>query len=53
MKILAAKVLLYCQFQHVGGDGNKLAHALVRRAVLSVDTDICVEELLSDLKDVF
>ena len=45
--------LQFCQFQHVCRDGNKLAHALARRAVSSVDYDVWVENLLSELKVVF
>ena len=45
--------LQHCQFQHVRRDGNKLAHALARRAVLSADIDVWVEELPSNLEDVF
>ena len=40
-------------FQHVRRDGNMLAHSLARRAVLSADTVVWVEELPSDLDDVF
>ena len=40
-------------FQHVRRDGNKLAHSLARRAVLSADTVVWVEELPTDLEDVF
>ena len=40
-------------FQHVRRDGNKLAHALARRVVLSADTTVWVEELPTDLEDVF
>ena len=43
----------FCKFQHVKREGNRLAHALVRRAVLSADTDVWVESLPSDLEDVF
>ena len=32
--------LRHCLFQHVHRDGNKLAHSLARRVVLSVDTDV-------------
>ena len=32
--------LQHCQFQHVRREGNKLAHALVRRAILTADTDV-------------
>ena len=38
-----------CHFQHVRREGNKLAHALARRAVSSADFDVWVEELPSDL----
>ena len=40
-------------FQHVRREGNKLGHALARRAVLSADTVVWVEELPTDLEDVF
>ena len=43
----------FCKFQHVKREGNRLAHALVRRAVLSADTDVWVESLPSNLEDVF
>ena len=42
-----------CSFQHVRRMGNNLAHALARRAVVSADTDVWVEELPLDLDDVF
>ena len=29
-----------CQFFHIHREGNKLAHELARRAVLSTDTDV-------------
>ena len=45
--------LVTCNFQHVRREGNKLAHALARRAVVFADTDVWVEELPSDLDDVF
>ncbi|XP_030924737.1 uncharacterized protein LOC115951725 [Quercus lobata] len=45
--------LACCSFVHVRREGNKLAHALARRAVLSADTDVWVEELPNDLDDVF
>ena len=45
--------LVGCSFIHVKREGNKLAHALARRAVLSADTDVWVEELPNDLEDVF
>ena len=43
----------FCKFQHVRRDGNKLAHSLAKRAVLSVDTDVWVEELPSKLDAIF
>lgn len=43
----------FCQFQHVRRDGNKLAHALARRAVSSTDFDVWVEDLPSELEVVF
>ena len=36
-----------------GGGGNKLAHALARRTVITADFDVWVEELPNDLVDVF
>ena len=45
--------LRFCKFQHVRRDGNRLAHALARRAILSADTNVWVESLPSDLEDVF
>lgn len=45
--------LVGCSFIHVKREGNKLAHALARRAVLSADTDVWVEELPNNLDDVF
>ncbi|XP_030940158.1 uncharacterized protein LOC115965101 [Quercus lobata] len=45
--------LASCSFVHVCREGNKLAHALARRAVLSADTDVWVEELPNDLDDIF
>ena len=40
-------------FNHAKRKGNKLANALVRRAVLFVDTTVWVEDLPSNLDDVF
>ncbi|XP_030939570.1 uncharacterized protein LOC115964388 [Quercus lobata] len=48
-----SSALACCSFVHVRREGNKLAHALARRAVLSADTDVWVEELPNDLDDVF
>ena len=42
-----------CKFNHVRREGNRLAHALARRAIISVDTDVWVESLPSDLDNVF
>ena len=41
-----------CNFMHVNRKGNKLAHALARRAVLSADIDVWIEELPRDLENV-
>ena len=43
----------HCQFQYVRQEGNKLAHTLARRTVLTANTDVQVEELPSDLDNVF
>ena len=40
-------------FCHVKREGNKLAHALTRRAVASTDFDVWLEYLPHDLEDVF
>lgn len=45
--------LRHCQFLHVSRDGNRLAHALVRRAISTADIDVWVKELPSDLDVVF
>ena len=42
-----------CSFCHVKREGNKLAHALARRAVASADSDVWLEELPRDLEDIF
>ena len=42
-----------CSFCHVKRGGNKLAHALARRAVASADYDVWLEELSRDLEDIF
>ena len=41
--------LQQCQFLHVRREGNRLAHALGRRAISTANTDVWVEELPSDL----
>ena len=46
-------VLRHCSYQHVGRDGNKLAHCLARRVVSSADTDVWVEDIPEDLDVVF
>ena len=46
-------LLQQCMFQHVHWEGNKLAHGLARRAILSADTDVWIEDLPGDLDDVF
>ena len=46
-------VLRSCMFQHVGRDGNKLAHSLAKKAVLSADLEIWVEDLPKDVDVVF
>ena len=45
--------LQYCWFLHVSRDGNRLAYALVRRAVSTANIDLWVEKLPSDLDVVF
>ena len=45
--------LQICSFHHVLREGNSLAHSLARRAVLTADIDVWIEELSSDLDDVF
>ena len=45
--------LMTCNFQHVKREGNNLAHALARRAVVSADTNVWVEDLPVDLDDIF
>ena len=42
-----------CSFCHVKRAGNKLAHALARRVVASVDFDMWLEDQSRDLEDVF
>ena len=40
-------------FQHVRREGNRLAHCLAKKAVLSADTDVWIESLPEDVEDVF
>ena len=42
-----------CLFQHVWCEGNRLAHCLAKKAVLSANTDIWVESLPEDVEYVF
>ena len=49
----ALPILRSCLFQHVRREGNRLAHCLAKKAVLSVDTDVWVESLPEDVEDVF
>ena len=44
---------LFCSFSHVHQGGNRLAHALARRAVSSAGLDVWVEELPIELESVF
>ena len=45
--------LRHYSYQHVGRDGNKLAHCLARKAVSIADIDVWVEDLPGDLDIVF
>ena len=51
----ASSCFQVCSFCHVnrGGGGNSLAHSLARRAVSTADIDVWLEELPSNLFDVF
>ena len=40
-------------FQYVRGDGNRLAHSLVKKTVLSADLKVWVEDLPDDVDVVF
>ena len=40
-------------FQHVRRDGNRLAHSLAKKAVLSADLEVWIEDLLEDVDVVF
>ena len=46
-------MLRSCLFQHVWREGNRLAHCLAKKVVLSIDTDVWVASLLEDVEDVF
>ena len=43
----------FCFFKHVKRKGNHLAHSLARRAILSANFDVWLEELPLDLEAVF
>ena len=43
----------FCSFPHVHQGGNKLTHALARRAVSFTGLDVWVEELHFELESVF
>ena len=45
--------ILWKKKKNLARRGNMLAHALIRRAISSVDYDVWVEKLRSDLKIVF
>ena len=47
------RVLRSCMFQHVRRDVNRLAHSLVKKAVLSTNLEIWVEDLPEDVDVVF
>ena len=47
------QVLRSCMFQHVRRDVNRLAHNLAKKAVLSTDLEIWVEDLPKDVDVVF
>ena len=40
-------------FEHVRREGNRLAHSLAKKAVLSADFGVWVEELPDDMDGVF
>jgi len=40
-------------FQHVKRDGNRLAHSLAKKAILSADLKVWVEDLPEDMDVVF
>ena len=47
------RVLRSCMFQHVRWDGNRLAHSLAKKIVLSADLEVWVEDLPKDMDVVF
>ena len=46
-------VLRSCEFQYVRREGNRLAHSLAKKAVLSADLEVWVEELPENVDGVF
>ena len=48
-----SSALMACSFHYVKREENKLTHALARRTIVSVDTDVWIKELSVDLDDVF
>ena len=40
-------------FQHVQQEGNRLAHSLAKKSILTANTDVRVESLPEDVEDVF
>ena len=49
---LLSSSLSCCNFVYVQHEGNKLAHALTRRAIVSANTNVWMEDLPRDLDDV-
>ena len=43
------RMLRNCLFQHVRRDGNILAHCLAKKAILSADLEVWVEDLPEDV----
>ena len=42
-----------CLFPHVQCEGNRLAHCLAKKTVLSADIDVWVKSLSDEVEDVF
>ena len=51
IRCLSSTLVTSC-FVHTRREGDKIAHALARRAVLTANIDVWVEELPGDLDDV-
>ena len=47
------QLLRGCRFQHVRREGNSLAHSLAKKAVLTADVEVWVEDLPEEVVDVF